>query len=87
MEKSLHKFTYQLDHDEPVDPSDKMHLYRDVLVGEVGLNVDVVAVDVDKAVDNGTVARIREVVASVVKQTMSAGLPFVRHAFVLIRKK
>lgn len=63
MKKSLHKFTYQLDHDEPVDPSDKMHLYHGVLVGVVELNADVVAAD--KAVDNGT-AHIRVAVASVV---------------------
>lgn len=84
MEKSLDKFTYQLDHGELVDPSGKMHSCHGVLVGAVELNVDAVAVD--KAVDNGMVmVRIREAVASAVSQTMAEDFPFVRHAFVLIR--
>lgn len=83
MEKSLHQFTYQLDHDELVDPSDKMHLSYGVLVGAVVLNVGVVVVD--KAVDNGTVVHIRVAVALLVDQTMTTGYPFVRHAFDLIK--
>lgn len=85
LEKSLHGFTYQLDHGVLVDPSDRMHLCRDELVGAVELNVDAVAVDVDKAVDNGTVAHIREAAASVVNQSGQEDFPFGRHAFVLIR--
>lgn len=84
LKKSFHHFTYQLDHDELVDPSDKMHLSHGVLVGVVELNVDVVAVD--KAVDNGTVVHNRVAVASLVSQTMTTGRPFVRHAFVLIKR-
>lgn len=83
--KSLQQFTYQLDHDELVDPSDKMHSCHDVLVGVVELNVDAVAVGVDKAVDNGTVVHNRVVVASWVNLTMTTGYPLVRHAFDLIK--
>lgn len=73
-----------MDHDGPVEPSDKMHLNYGVLARVVELNVDVVAVD--KVADNGTVhIRVAVVVASVVSSTLTVGHPFARHAFDLIR--
>lgn len=66
--KKFTSITYQLDHDELVEPSDKTHLNYGVSVGVVESNVDVVVVN--KAVDNDTVVHNRVVVVALLVSPM-----------------
>lgn len=64
-----------------------MHLNYDVLTGVAEVNADVwdLVVAVDKAVDNEDTAAHNRVVALLVSQLMTMGLPFVRCADLMIR--